>query len=78
MESICQLSAGSSEFASCCLDFLVDMFNDEIEAVRYVLFRGGGSPLLNCKAQFNFCRRKPLQFSYKSPHKLPFTSVRIL
>lgn len=37
MESICQLSASSSEFASCCLDFLVDMFNDEIEAVRYVL-----------------------------------------
>ena len=36
MESICQLSAGSSEFASCCLDFLVDMFNDEIEAVRCV------------------------------------------
>ena len=37
MESICQLSASSSQFASCCLDFLVDMFNDEIEAVRYVL-----------------------------------------
>lgn len=36
MESICQLSASSSEFASSCLDFLVDMFNDEIEAVRYV------------------------------------------
>ena len=36
MESICQLSAGSSEFASCCLDFLVDMFNDEIETVRCV------------------------------------------
>lgn len=34
MESICQLSASSTEFASCCLDFLVDMFNDEIEAVR--------------------------------------------
>ena len=42
MESICQLSAGSSGFASCCLDFLVDMFNDEIEAVRYVLFRDRG------------------------------------
>ena len=37
MESICQLSASSSQFASCCLDFLVVMFNDEIEAVRYVL-----------------------------------------
>ena len=36
MESICQLSASSSAFASCCLDFLVDMFNDEIEAVRCV------------------------------------------
>ena len=34
MESICQLSASSTEFASCCLDFLVDMFNDEIEVVR--------------------------------------------
>ena len=36
MESICQLSAGNLEFAARCLDFLVDMFNDEIEAVRSV------------------------------------------
>jgi len=26
------------EFATCCLDFLVDMFNDEIEAVRSVYY----------------------------------------
>ncbi|XP_065887040.1 integrator complex subunit 4-like isoform X2 [Dysidea avara] len=34
IESICQLSSGCSRFAALCLDFLVDMFNDEIEAVR--------------------------------------------
>ena len=38
MESICQLSAGNLEFAARCLDFLVDMFNDEIEAVRSVYY----------------------------------------
>jgi len=37
IESICQLSSGCSQFATLCLDFLVDMFNDEIEAVRYAV-----------------------------------------
>jgi len=37
IESICQLSSGCSQFAALCLDFLVDMFNDEIEAVRYAV-----------------------------------------
>jgi len=48
MESICQLSAGCSEFASSCLDFLVDMFNDEIEAVRYVITYAGSIVILCC------------------------------
>lgn len=34
MESLCQLSLNNPEFANLSLDFLVDMFNDEIEDVR--------------------------------------------
>lgn len=31
---MCQLARSSPSFAEKCLDFLVDMFNDEIEEVR--------------------------------------------
>ncbi|XP_042269048.1 integrator complex subunit 4 [Thunnus maccoyii] len=34
VEALCQLARSSSTFAEKCLDFLVDMFNDEIEEVR--------------------------------------------
>ena len=34
MESLTRLSIGSPKLASLALDFLVDMFNDEIELVR--------------------------------------------
>ncbi|XP_053564658.1 integrator complex subunit 4 isoform X2 [Bombina bombina] len=34
VESLCQLARSSLPFAEKCLDFLVDMFNDEIEEVR--------------------------------------------
>lgn len=34
IESMCQLAMRNKSFAITCLDFLVDMFNDEIEAVR--------------------------------------------
>ncbi|KAG8430440.1 hypothetical protein GDO86_020599, partial [Hymenochirus boettgeri] len=34
IESLCLLACSSSPFAEKCLDFLVDMFNDEIEEVR--------------------------------------------
>ncbi|KAM7412522.1 hypothetical protein PAMA_020073 [Pampus argenteus] len=34
VEALCQLARSSSSFAEKCLDFLVDMFNDEIEEVR--------------------------------------------
>lgn len=34
MEALCQLASSSPSFADKCLDFLVDMFNDEIEEVR--------------------------------------------
>ena len=34
IESICELSIDDSQFAVTALDFLVDMFNDEIEDVR--------------------------------------------
>ncbi|CAH1117828.1 unnamed protein product [Phaedon cochleariae] len=34
VESLCQLSISNSQFANLALDFLVDMFNDEIEDVR--------------------------------------------
>lgn len=34
VESLCQLSLNNPEFANYSLDFLVDMFNDEIEDVR--------------------------------------------
>ncbi|KAK9869888.1 hypothetical protein WA026_003608 [Henosepilachna vigintioctopunctata] len=34
VESLCQLSLNNSHFANLSLDFLVDMFNDEIEDVR--------------------------------------------
>lgn len=31
---MCVLAQGNADFARQCLDFLVDMFNDEIEEVR--------------------------------------------
>ncbi|XP_078259045.1 integrator complex subunit 4 [Rhinoraja longicauda] len=34
VESLCMLAQASASFAEKCLDFLVDMFNDEIEEVR--------------------------------------------
>ncbi|XP_045472488.1 integrator complex subunit 4 [Harmonia axyridis] len=34
VESLCQLSLNNSHFANLSLDFMVDMFNDEIEDVR--------------------------------------------
>ncbi|KAK7882134.1 hypothetical protein WMY93_028308 [Mugilogobius chulae] len=34
VEALCQLARSSAGFAEKCLDFLVDMFNDEIEEVR--------------------------------------------
>ncbi|KAK6485939.1 integrator complex subunit 4-like [Huso huso] len=34
VEALCTLAQSSSSFAEKCLDFLVDMFNDEIEEVR--------------------------------------------
>ncbi|XP_053177445.1 integrator complex subunit 4 isoform X2 [Scomber japonicus] len=34
VEALCQLARSSATFAEKCLDFLVDMFNDEIEEVR--------------------------------------------
>lgn len=34
VEALCQLARSSPTFAEKCLDFLVDMFNDEIEEVR--------------------------------------------
>ena len=34
MESMCRLGVHCKRFASQCLDYLVDMFNDEIEGVR--------------------------------------------
>lgn len=34
VESMCKLALSNSDFAIMCLDFLVDMFNDEIEDVR--------------------------------------------
>lgn len=34
MDSLCELATQSPSFAVLSLDFLVDMFNDEIEAVR--------------------------------------------
>lgn len=34
VEALCQLACSSPSFAEKCLDFLVDMFNDEIEEVR--------------------------------------------
>lgn len=34
MEALCSLALSSPSFAEKCLDFLVDMFNDEIEEVR--------------------------------------------
>ncbi|XP_026230812.1 integrator complex subunit 4 [Anabas testudineus] len=34
VEALCQLAKSSPSFAEKCLDFLVDMFNDEIEEVR--------------------------------------------
>ncbi|KAG5874600.1 hypothetical protein JTB14_032997 [Gonioctena quinquepunctata] len=34
VESLCQLSISNPQFANLALDFLVDMFNDEIEDVR--------------------------------------------
>ena len=34
--SMCQLGTRSLSFASHCVDFLVDMFNDEIQTVRSV------------------------------------------
>lgn len=34
VEALCKLARSSPSFAEKCLDFLVDMFNDEIEEVR--------------------------------------------
>lgn len=34
VEALCSLAQSSPSFAEKCLDFLVDMFNDEIEEVR--------------------------------------------
>lgn len=34
VEALCALAQSSASFAEKCLDFLVDMFNDEIEEVR--------------------------------------------
>lgn len=34
VEALCRLARSSAGFAEKCLDFLVDMFNDEIEEVR--------------------------------------------
>jgi len=34
VESLCQLSISNNHFANMALDFMVDMFNDEIEDVR--------------------------------------------
>lgn len=34
LDSICNLALNTSQFSNQCLDFLVDMFNDEIEEVR--------------------------------------------
>lgn len=34
VEALCKLALSSPSFAEKCLDFLVDMFNDEIEEVR--------------------------------------------
>lgn len=34
VEALCMLAQSSPSFAEKCLDFLVDMFNDEIEEVR--------------------------------------------
>ncbi|XP_077398217.1 integrator complex subunit 4 isoform X2 [Festucalex cinctus] len=34
VEALCRLARSSASFAEKCLDFLVDMFNDEIEEVR--------------------------------------------
>lgn len=34
LDSLCQLALSSSRFAALSLDFLVDMYNDEIEEVR--------------------------------------------
>lgn len=34
VEALCSLAQSSVSFATKCLDFLVDMFNDEIEEVR--------------------------------------------
>lgn len=34
VESLCHLSMNNSVFANIAIDFLVDMFNDEIEGVR--------------------------------------------
>jgi hypothetical protein len=34
VDSLCELASHSSSFAQLCQDFLVDMFNDEIEIVR--------------------------------------------
>ena len=36
VKSMESLSARNKEFGSQCLDHLIDMFNDEIEEVRYV------------------------------------------
>jgi len=35
VDSMCELSLRSGEFATRAVEFLVDMFNDEIDAVRY-------------------------------------------
>lgn len=34
VKSLCQLSISNPHFANMALDFMVDMFNDEIEDVR--------------------------------------------
>ena len=34
IDSLCELANQSASFANKCQDYLVDMFNDEIEAIR--------------------------------------------
>ena len=38
VSSMCQLGTRCRSFAAQCVDFLVDMFNDEIQSVRSVQF----------------------------------------
>ena len=48
VSSMCQLGTRCRSFAAQCVDFLVDMFNDEIQSVRSVQFTMQVH-LYNCK-----------------------------